>query len=104
MSYKVDVLAANKSFKNFERTFNGAAKRLINAEGIPSKYKTLLRACLQDKALYATATKLVRKNKKGQHSPFYVLQFCYKVEKAAKEAGLKLTKKEVAVTLKKVAA
>lgn len=103
MSYKVDVLAANQSLKSFERTFNGAAKRLILADGIPSKYKTLLKVILADKDLYKVANQNVRVSKKGLHSPFFVLQFCYKIEKAATAQGLKLTKKEVTTTLKKVA-
>lgn len=100
MNYKVDVLAVNKSLKEYERTLNGAAKRLIACDGVPSKYKVLLREVLKDKSLYAIATGMVRKSKKGLHSPFYVLQWCYKVEKIANEKKLKLSKKEAAASVK----
>lgn len=99
--YKVDVLNVNKALKAEVRSLNLAAKLLIAAESVPSKYKKVLRAILKDKELYKQATNIITKGGKRKVAPFYVLQFLYKVEKTAQAKKVKFEAKQV--TLLKVA-
>jgi len=102
-NYRKQVLDVNKSLKVELKSFNGAAKLLIAMDAPTAKQKRLLRAILKDKVLYNIAKDNVRKSKSGNISPFFILQFLYKVEKAAADKKVSLDPKKIDNNLLKVA-
>jgi hypothetical protein len=79
-NYKAQVLEINANFKMALRTTGKAIKILIASETLTPKQVTILKS-LQAKGNEAKYTKfdsMVRRTKKNEITPFYVLQALYK--------------------------
>lgn len=72
-TYKVNVLKANKDLKQETKTLKGSLQILK----ILTKNDDVLKAC--NEVEYQKLKKACRKSKKGNYSPFFVLQALYKL-------------------------
>jgi len=72
-TYKLNVLTANKELKQETRTLKGSLQILK----ILTSNDEVLKAC--NEVDYQKLKKACRKSKKGNYSPFFVLQALYKL-------------------------
>ena len=72
-AYKVNVLKANKDLKQETKTLKGSLQILK----ILTTNDEVLKAC--NEVEYQKLKKACRKSKKGNYSPFFVLQALYKL-------------------------
>jgi hypothetical protein len=83
-SYKVEVLESNKLLKQESVKLGYCVKVLINNTNIlklsPLMVKNL-QAINKDSEAYKLAVNNCRKSKKGNYSPFYLLQYLYSISK-----------------------
>lgn len=77
-NYKTLVLGTNRNLKNFTKSTGGAIKLVLLLDDLNPRIKNTLKAIQKDDSMYKSFDKNVRKNKKGQTCPFYVLQMVYK--------------------------
>ena len=72
-NYKLNVLNANKELKKETKTLKGSLQILK----ILTSNEEVLKACSEVE--YQKLKKACRKSKKGNYSPFFVLQALYKL-------------------------
>ena len=82
--YKLQVLDSNTILKQESKTLGYCIKVLINNTNIlklsPLMIKNL-NAINKDSEAYKLAVQNCRKSKKGNYSPFYLLQYLYSISK-----------------------
>jgi hypothetical protein len=83
-NYKLQVLDSNAILKQESKTLGYCIKVLINNTNIlklsPLMVKNL-QAINKDSEAYKLAVNNCRKSKKGNYSPFYLLQYLYSISK-----------------------
>ena len=80
-AYKVNVLNTNKALRMECKTLSGAVKNLwfFREEiGLSTQYKKIIRAIMQDDAIYKVFKQNCRVSKAGNYAPFFVLQAIHK--------------------------
>ena len=77
-NYKSLVIGTNKSLKNFCKSTGGAIKLVLLLDDLNPRIKRTLKAIQKDDSMYKSFDSSIRKNKRGQTCPFYVLQMVYK--------------------------
>lgn len=85
--YKVNVLDTNKALRQETKTLSGAVKNLWffrNEIGLSKQYTNIVKAIMQDDAVYKVFKENCRASKSGNYSPFYVLQAIHKSLKVVK--------------------
>jgi len=88
-AYTTNVLSTNKALKAECRTLGGALKLLWlfrDEIGMSEKWCKIVHLIRNDKDVYHNFRQNVRTSKKGNHSPFYVLQAIHKMFKEADKA------------------
>lgn len=80
-AYKINVLSTNKALRTNCKTLGGAVKLLwvfrieIN---LSARYIKIVRAIMQDDAIYKVFKANCRISKAGNYAPFFVLQAIHK--------------------------
>jgi len=80
-AYKINVLSTNKALRQNCKTLGGAVKLLwvFRTEiGLSARYTKIIRAIMQDDAIYKVFKTNCRISKAGNYAPFFVLQAIHK--------------------------
>ena len=87
-AYQTNVLAVNAELKKVQKSLGGCRSVLLqnaNEIGLNAVQKKLLKESKKPEN-YKVLLQYVRTSKKGNHSPFYLLQSLHKHEDALKKA------------------
>lgn len=79
--YKLNVLSTNKALRTECKTLGGAIKLLwfFKVEiGLSARYKKIIKAIMEDDAIYKVFKQNCRISKAGNYAPFFVLQAIHK--------------------------
>lgn len=80
-AYKVNVLSTNKALRTECKTLGGAVKLLWffrDEISLSTQYKKIIKAIMQDEAIYKVFKANCRISKAGNYAPFFVLQAIHK--------------------------
>lgn len=80
-AYKINVLSTNKALRTNCKTLGGAVKLLwvFRTEiSLSARYIKIVRAIMQDDAIYKVFKANCRISKAGNYAPFFVLQAIHK--------------------------